>query len=389
MSRVLYLDCVGGVAGDMFLAALLDAGASAETLDSVTEMLGFDPQRLHRTRVKRQSVEALHLDVQIERPAVPHRRYAEIRDHIANAPLPPRVQERSLEAFAKLAEVESRVHGTPLADVHLHEVGSFDTLVDICGAMALLDDLDVESVVCSPLPYSRALIRASGAILPVPAPATLALLRAAPLVGVSTAAELVTPTGAAILATVVDEWGSLPPLTLETVGYGAGTADLEDRPNVLRAVIGTRTNYATETVVQIETNLDDFSPELLPDAVARCFDARALDVWTVPAQMKKGRPGFVLSALARPDDAPAVARAILEQTSALGVRLAHLNRYELEREQVTITVDNAPIRVKLGRLDDRIVNVAPEHDDCAAVANATGKPIKSIWAAAIAAAHEQ
>ena len=389
MSRILYLDCIGGVAGDMFLAALIDAGASFSALESVVETLGLDSKLLTTTRVQRQSVGALHMCVEIERPAVPHRAYVEIRELLEGAPLPARVRERSLEAFAKLAEVESKIHDAPLDEVHLHEVGSLDTLVDICGAMTLLDDLEIDRVVCSPLPYSRTMIRASGAVLPGPAPATLALLRGAPLIGVRTAAELVTPTGAAILATVVAEWGSLPPLTLEAVGYGAGTADLDDRPNLLRAVVGTSADWATETVVQIETNLDDFSPELVPHAVARCFEARALDVWTVPAQMKKGRPGFVLSALARPDDAPAVARVILEETSALGVRLARLDRYELEREQVTITVDNAPVRVKLGRLDDRIVNVAPEHDDCAAVAAATGKPIKSIWAAAIAAAREQ
>jgi uncharacterized protein (TIGR00299 family) protein len=224
--------------------------------------------------------------------------------------------------------------------------------------------------------------------LPLPAPAMLALLEGAALVGVDTEAELVTPTGAAIAAAIVDEWGALPPLTLDAVGYGAGTKDLADRPNVVRVVLGTEASRPTGRVVLLETNLDDFAPELVPDAVERCFEAGALDVWTTPAQMKKGRPGFVLCALARPEAQAAIARALLEETSALGVRVARLDRYELDRDERVVDVAGGRVRVKVGLLDGRVVNLAPEHDDCAALARTTGRSVQSVWAEALARAQD-
>jgi pyridinium-3,5-bisthiocarboxylic acid mononucleotide nickel chelatase len=384
VTRIAYLDCVGGLAGDMLLAALLDAGAELETLRSVPGALGIDGVEIGVERVERQGIGALQL--RIEAPAGDdHRDYAHIRDLVATADLPEPARARSLEAFARLAEVEGGIHGVPPEDVHFHELGSLDTLVDVCGAFVLLDELGVDRIVSSPLPFARGFVTAAHGVLPLPAPATLGLLEGAALAGVDTEAELVTPTGAAIAATVVDGWGQLPPLTLERVGYGAGTKDLADRPNVVRVVLGTAA-WRTTQVVVLETNLDDFSPELVPDAIERCFSAGALDVWTVPAQMKKGRPGFVLTALARPDAEPAIARALLEETTALGVRVSRLERYELEREERVVELEGGAVRVKVGILDGRVVNVAPEHDDCATVAKATGRSVKSVWAEALARA---
>jgi len=283
--------------------------------------------------------------------------------------------------------VEGGIHAVPPDDVHFHELGSLDTLVDVCGAFVLIDELAVERVVCSPLPYGRGFVNAAHGVLPVPAPATLGLLEGAPLVGVDTEAELVTPTGAAIAATAVEEWGGLPPLTLEAVGYGAGTKDLADRPNLVRVVLGAESSRPAGRVVLLETNLDDFSPELVPDAVERCFAVGALDVWTVPAQMKKGRPGFVLSVLARPEAQGEIARVLLEETSALGVRVSQLDRFELERDERIIELQGGTVRVKVGLLDGRVVNLAPEHDDCAALARSTGSSVKSVWAEALTRAH--
>jgi uncharacterized protein (TIGR00299 family) protein len=232
-------------------------------------------------------------------------------------------------------------------------------------------------------------VKAAHGALPVPSPAALELLRGAPLYGTE-GGELVTPTGAALAATYVTEWGELPPLVLERVGYGAGTRELADRPNVVRVLLGAPAEARPQSeVALLETNLDDLNPELVPDAVERCFAAGALDVWTAPVQMKKGRPGIVLSALARLPDEAAVATAILEETSALGVRVSRLRRYELEREEQVVQLAGGSVRVKLGRLDGRVVNVAPEHDDCAALARATGRSVKSVWAEALAAAHER
>ncbi len=309
MTRVLYLDCVGGLAGDMLLAALLDAGADLETRRGAPRVLGIEGVEIDADRVERQGIGALHLRIEA-RDDHDHRHYADIRTLVEAAALPGRARARSLEAFRRLAEVEGGIHGVDPEDVHFHELGSLDTLIDVCGAFVLLEELGVERVVSSPLPFARGLVQAAHGVLPLPAPATLGLLEGATLVGVDTEAELVTPTGAAIAAVAVDTWGGLPPLTLERVGYGAGAKELEDRPNVVRVVLGSEPAPLTSVVV-LETNLDDLSPELVPDAMERCFAAGALDVWTVPVQMKKGRPGFVLSALARPDAEAAVARALL------------------------------------------------------------------------------
>jgi pyridinium-3,5-bisthiocarboxylic acid mononucleotide nickel chelatase len=387
VSRVAYLDCVGGLAGDMLLAALLDAGADLESLRNVPGALGIDGVEIAVERVDRQGIGALHVSVLAPDDAS-SRDYREIRGLVETAGLPERARARSLDTFRRLADVEGSIHGVAPDDVHFHELGSLDTLVDVCGAFVLLDELGVERVASSALPFARGLTTAAHGTLPLPAPATLALLEGAALVGVDTEAELVTPTGAAIAAAIVDEWGTLPPLTLDAVGYGAGTKDLADRPNLVRVVLGTEASRPTGRVVLLETNLDDFAPELVPDAVERCFAAGALDVWTTPAQMKKGRPGFVLSALARPEAQDAIARVLLEETSALGVRVARLDRYELDRDERIVDVAGGSVRVKVGLLDGRVVNLAPEHDDCAALARSTGRSVHSVWAEALARAQD-
>jgi hypothetical protein len=296
--------------------------------------------------------------------------------------------------FAALARAEARVHDVEPDEVTFHEVGAIDAIGDVCGIALALEALDVAELACSPLPAPRGLIGAAHGRLPLPAPAVLELLRGAPLYGVDVDVELVTPTGAAVVAALAVEFGPLPPMHLEGVGYGAGTRELERLPNVVRVLVGERDRVGGEDAVSddavlIEANLDDISPELVPDAAERCFDAGALDVWVSPVQMKKGRPGFVFSALARPSDERAVAEAILRETTTLGVRVSPVRRWELAREWVGVEVDGEPIRVKLGMLDGRVVNVAPEHDDCLAAARRTGRPVKELWAAALAAASQR
>ena len=383
---IAYLDCAGGIAGDMLLAALVDAGAAEERLREVPVRLGLDGVEVDLEHVERHGIRALHVDVVGNRDEKDGR---SLRDRVAAADLDEGVRARALAVLQRLAEAEAEVHGVPVEDVHFHELDAADTLVDVVGAVMLLDELGVHRLVCSPLPVGRGVVRTAHGLLPLPAPATAALLRGAPVFGVELEAELVTPTGAALAATLAGGWGPLPPMTIERLGYGAGTADFAERPNVLRVLLGSGAAIgANRDVSLLETNLDDLLPELVPDVVERCFAAGALDVWTAPIGMKKGRPGLVLSALARPEAEAAVARAILEQTTSLGVRVARLRRYELDREERTVEIDGGRVRVKLGRLDGRVVNVAPEHDDCAAIAGTTGTPIKSVWAAALAAAGE-
>ena len=410
---IAYLDCVGGLAGDMLISALLDAGAREEALRAVPEQLGLDGVTLRIDRVERHGIGALHLDVLSGADAPghgqethshshshghhhPHRSWRSIREQLSQADLSEPVRARSLAVFSRLAEAEGGIHGVPSDDIHFHELGAVDTLVDVVGAVTLLEDLGISRLLCSAQPMGHGVTRAAHGVIPLPAPATAALLIGAPVFGVELEAETVTPTGAALAATLADGWGGLPAMALRTVGYGAGTADFPERANVVRVLLGDAIDTETPElvarpeaeVVVLETNLDDVNPELVPDAAARCFAAGALDVWTAPVMMKKGRPGFVLSALARPAHEEGVARAMLEETTALGVRVDRRRRYELGREERTVEIDGQPVRVKLGRLDGRIVNIAPEHDDCAAVARRTGAPVKSVWTAALAAARE-
>ncbi len=382
---IAYLDCVGGLAGDMLLSALLDAGAPEDVLRAVPERLGLHVE-LKLERVERHGIGALHLDV-LDAQASDHRAWSSIREQVERADLAENVRERSLRVLARLAEVEAAIHGVSADEVHFHELGAADTLVDVVGVVTLLAELEIDRLVCSPLPLGRGVVNAAHGALPVPAPATAALLVGVPVVGVGVDGELVTPTGASLAATLADEWGPLPAMTISAVGYGAGTSDWRERANVVRVFLGDAAETTHEVVV-LETNLDDLLPELVPDAVAACFEAGALDVWTTPIAMKKGRPGLLFSALARPADEHVLAETILRETSALGVRVSRRHRYELEREERFVMVQGHEVRVKLGRLDGRLLNVAPEHDDCARVARLVGAPVKSIWAAALAAAEE-
>jgi uncharacterized protein (TIGR00299 family) protein len=388
MTRLLYLDCIGGVAGDMLLAALLDAGADPGAIRSGLGGLGVEGLALHTERAVRHGISAMRVAVR-GAEAQPHRDWAAIRDQIDAAGLAERPRAWAQDAFRRLAHAEGRIHDMDPERVHFHEVGAVDAIGEVCGVALALESLGIDRVACSPLPAGRGLVEAAHGRLPIPAPATLALLEGAPLYGVPLEAELVTPTGAALVAALAEEYGPLPSLTLERTGYGAGSRDMAELPNVVRAIVGTAAPSAARTVSLIEANLDDLLPELAPDAAEACFAAGALDVWTTPAQMKRGRPGFVISALARPADEEAVAGAMLRETTTLGVRIARLDRIELERESRTVEVAGEPVRVKVGLLGGRVVNLAPEHADCERAARIIGDPVKTVWARALAAAHEE
>jgi uncharacterized protein (TIGR00299 family) protein len=390
VSRLAYVDAVAGVAGDMLLGALLDAGADPEYVRSGLASLALDGLALETTTTSRHGIAARRVSFAAASEHDVHRNWADVRALLDDAALPARALERAHAVFAALARAEGRVHDVAPETVRFHEVGALDAIADVCGIVLALEDLDIDELACSPLPAPRGLIDAAHGRLPLPAPATLELLRGAPLYGVDVSVELVTPTGAAVVAALAVEFGPLPAMHLQTVGYGAGTRDLEELPNVVRVLVGERDRLAggdgvREDVMLIETNLDDLSPELVPDAAERCFAAGALDVWVSPAQMKKGRPGIVFSALARPADERAVAEAILRETTTLGVRVSPARRWELAREWISVEVDGETIRVKLGFLDGQAINAAPEHDDCLAAARRTGRPVKELWGAALAA----
>jgi len=387
--RLLYVDCVAGVAGDMLLGALIDAGADADGVRAGLGGLAVDGLRLELSRTQRHGIAAARLEVIAPVEDAP-RRWLQVRELIDTAGLPERARARAQETFRRLAEAEGAVHDVAPEDVHFHELGALDALADVCGVALALEDLGVERLVCSPLPAPRGFVDAAHGRLPLPAPATLELLKGAPLHGVDVSAELVTPTGAALVASLAEGYGPLPPMQLEAVGYGAGSGELAERPNLVRVLVGEWLGDRADAVVSlIETNLDDMAPELVPDAADAAFAAGALDVWTTPVQMKKGRPGLVISALARAEAERPVADAILRTTTALGLRIAHLERVELERDFEVVRVHGEPVRVKVGRLGGELLNLAPEHDDCMRVALGSGHTVKSVWAAALAAAERE
>jgi pyridinium-3,5-bisthiocarboxylic acid mononucleotide nickel chelatase len=390
MTKMLYVDAVGGVAGDMLLAALLDAGADETSVREALKGLGVPGLDLEVGGERRHGIAARRVKVLFREEHV-HRSWSDVRALIETGPLPSRARERALAVFSELARAEGRVHRVPPDEVRFHEVGAADAIADVCGIAVALESLDVEEVGCSPLPVARGFIDAAHGRLPLPAPATLDLLRGAPLYGLDLDAELVTPTGAAVVAALAGEFGPVPSMRLDAVGYGAGTRDLPEIPNVVRVLVGERAlrHGRAHDVSLIETNLDDLSPEFVPDAAQACFAAGALDVWVTPVQMKKGRPGIVLSALATQADEPSVAEAMLRATGTLGVRVATVRRWELERRWRTVQVAGEQVRVKIGSLNGSTLSVAPEHDDCAAVAAATGRSVASVWSAALAAAREE
>ncbi|MGH2937427.1 MAG: nickel pincer cofactor biosynthesis protein LarC [Solirubrobacterales bacterium] len=384
MGRLLYLDCVGGAAGDMLLAALIDAGAPLTAIEAGLPTV--DGLGLEIERVARCGVDAALLTVTAPEQHA-HRRLRDVRLLIDAADMPARARSRAHSAFELLARAEGAVHGEPAAEVTFHEVGALDAVADVCGVALALEALDVDEVVASPLPLGHGTTLGAHGVLPLPAPATLELLRDAPVYGVGRAGETVTPTGAALVASLATHFGPLPAMRIAAVGTGAGQRDPDDVPNVVRALIGERSGGpAAGAASLIESNLDDLLPELVPDAAAACVAAGALDVWTVPATMKQGRPGFVLSAIARPDDEDAVAKAMLRHTSALGVRITRAHhRLELERSWEEVEVWGQTVRIKLGILDGTVVHAAPEHRDCVRAAAATGRTVQAVWAAALGA----
>jgi uncharacterized protein (TIGR00299 family) protein len=382
-----YFDCFAGVAGDMVLGALLDAGGSAEALRGGLAGVPVDPFELEVTRVERGGIGATHVRVRVGRSPVV-RTWAYLRGALSEADLPAPVRDRTLAIFGRLAEAEALIHRKPVDQVHFHEVGAVDAVVDVVGSALLLHDLGVTEVWASAVATGTGLVRGEHGMLPVPAPAVLELLRGVPIYSGGVTAELTTPTGAAILAATAGHFAELPPMRVAAVGYGAGDRQHDELPNLLRVVLGERTErgVAGDSGLVLEANLDDMTPELAPWVLERLFEAGAADVWFTPIHMKKGRPGITLSVLCAPGTDAAVRDLLWHETSTLGVRGLPVRKWMLERRVLTVELPGGKVRVKLGLDGGRVVNVAPEYADCARLAGQTGRPLKDVMARAQAAA---
>ncbi|NTV14300.1 MAG: nickel pincer cofactor biosynthesis protein LarC [Desulfobulbaceae bacterium] len=382
--RTLYLDCFAGISGDMFLALLLDLGFPEAALRAGLAELGLSGWELALSRGPAAGIIAASgLTVTISKPQPP-RPWREIRQLLAHSALPATVRDRALAVFANLAAAEARVHGCPEEEVHFHELGAVDTLIDIVGATLGLEFLGIEHLHCSPLPLGRGMITCAHGQLPLPAPATCELLRDLPVYGVELAQELVTPTGAALVKTLAAGFGPFPAMTIARVGYGRGSQQLADgRPNLVRGVLGQlRVVSEAQEVVVISCNLDDWSPEGYPWLCERLFAAGALDVLLLPAQMKKGRPGFLLQVLCPPGLEWPAQRLILSETSAIGLRRHREERWTLPRRLGTVATELGLVKVK--RVEGPSgVRLTPEYEDCRRLARASGRPLPEIYAAVL------
>ena len=381
-----YFDCFAGVAGDMVLGALLDAGGSEPALREGLARLELDPYELEVAQTERGGIGATQAVVRAE--GGKRRTWGDLRELLGGAPLPEPVRRRALATFARLAEAEGRVHRVPAEQVHFHEVGAVDAVVDIVGAALLLEDLGVTEVRASPVATGSGRTRAEHGVLPVPAPAVLELLRGVPLHTGGVEAELTTPTGAAILAASAEGFGELPPVRVARVGYGAGGRRHRELPNLLRVLLGERVDPEPEGDggLVLEANIDDMTPELAPWVMDRLLEAGAADVWFTPIHMKKGRPGITLSVLCPPGSEAALRGVLWRETSTLGVRGLPVRKWMLERRVVDVEVPGGAVRVKLGLDQGVVVNAAPEFADCTRLAAETGQPLKEVMARAQAAA---
>jgi len=373
-STVAWFHCFSGIAGDMALGALIDAGADVDEVRAMLQRLPIDGWSLEVESVLRSGIAGTKAHVHTD-DVVEARAAAEVARIVAEAALPERVTRRALATIGALAEAEGRLHGVPPAEVHLHEVGALDAIVDIVGTCVALELLGIDEVASSPVADGIGTVRAAHGVLPVPVPAVVALLHGAPTYGLDIPRELTTPTGAALLAANVVQWGPMPAMTITAAGFGAGTADLGDRPNLTRVVIGSRSEpeIAGQSVVLLETNVDDVTGETLAHCIEQLLAAGAHDAWLVPIVMKKGRPAFTVSVLCDPSLAPALRAVLARETGTMGVRGTTLERWPQAREMGEVMVDGHVVRVKASA--DR---VKAEHDDAARAARALGLPLREV-----------
>jgi pyridinium-3,5-bisthiocarboxylic acid mononucleotide nickel chelatase len=416
--RIAYLDIFCGISGDMTLGALIDAGVDIDELRAQLLLVPMEGWEISAEKVTKRGIAATLAHVGSAHGHHSHHAEAEGHDHhhhhgrparellaiIEGSKLPTRVIEKSAGILRRIAQAEATVHNSAPEDVHFHEIGGLDSIIDIVGAVVGFEMLGVERIYASPIPLSHGTVECAHGILPVPPPAVLELVKGVPTRPVDVDGETVTPTGAGLTVALAESFGGFPPMTVETIAYGAGGKDFPNTPNVLRLVIGERSAGAmpgseggggawdamvADQVVLIEANLDDMSPELIPAVLEASFAGGAVDAWLTPIYMKKGRPGTQISALCDPAKADTVAQTIIEHSTSFGVRMSTWERRCVPREKRTVQTPYGEISVKLARLGDRTLTASPEFEDCRAAAEKAGVSLKEVYAAAISAAREK
>lgn len=384
--RLLWIDASAGVAGDMLLGALLDAGASHPAVSGAIEAVVPGEVEVRASEVTRAGLRARYVEVVSRVEDHPHRSWRDIRALLARAALEAPVRDRALAVFGRLAEAEGRVHGIPVEDVHFHEVGAWDSIADVVGVCAALHSLRAGRVVSGPVALGSGHVQSGHGRLPVPAPAVLELARGRDVLA-GGSGELATPTGMAILAALAPGSGSMPAMRVDAIGVGAGTRDADSRANVVRAVLGMQAGKDGQpAMVVLETNVDDLDPRIWPGVLSALLDAGAADAWITPILMKKGRPAHTLSVLAHGARRAALREMIFDLTTTLGVRETEVVRTALDREWRTVDLDGEPVRIKLGLRCGRIVQATPEYADAEALARTRAVPVRQVLQEAASAA---
>jgi hypothetical protein len=388
--KLLYFDCFSGAAGDMILGACLDAGLPLDALRQALGSLGVEGWDVSAERVVKGGIAATTFRVRERRTDRPfhshehhhhHHTLAEIKKSVDRSALSEAAKARAKGLFDRLAEAEAAVHRMPVEQVHLHEVGAVDSIIDIVGAVFALEWFAADRIVVSPINVGSGMVRTAHGLYPVPAPATLRLLGHAPVYGRDVNAELLTPTGALLLTSYASEYGPMPAMRVERMGYGAGDRDLDGTPNVLRLVVGERAAAAASMRVSvIECEIDDMNPQIFGVLMERLYAAGALDVFYAPVQMKKNRPGTLVTIVAKPSEREPLTEVMFRESTTIGVRYSDMERECLERESVEIATPLGPVRFKVARRAGRVLNAQPEFDDVARVAGEQGMPVKEAQA---------
>ena len=390
MAKIAYLDCSSGISGDMLLAALLDAGLEQHLLLGELRKVPLAGYEFRCTRVLRGGLTGTRVEIDVSQPQ-PERHLREIQQLLQGNALTEAVRTQALKMFERLAEVEGKLHGKPAAEIHFHEVGAVDAILDIVGACVGLELLEIDELTCSPLNVGGGQVETAHGTLPVPAPATAELLKGAPIYSSGVEGELVTPTGAVIVATLASGFGPMPPVKVARIGYGAGSREYSGHPNIARLFVGERAEVSDSAprvvnpaniVTVIEANVDDMSPQLYGYLVERALDAGALDITCSSIQMKKNRPGLEISVLCAPERAEGLAQLLFEETTTIGLRIHEAGRLVLDREVVKVETPYGTVRVKIAKRAGKVINVAPEYEDCQRLAVEKSVPLKDVILAA-------
>ena len=387
--KLAYLDCSSGISGDMFLAALLDAGVELDRLRAELAKIELGAYEFTQSRVMRRGIAGNHIEITVPEKQ-PHRHLSHIEKLIGVAAIDDAVKKTALQVFRRLGEAEAKLHNQPIEKIHFHEVGAVDAILDIVGVCLGLAMLGNPELVCSPLNLGGGRVEAAHGSLPVPAPATAELLKGIPVYSSGIESELVTPTGAALVSTLATAFGPVPAMKIVRIGYGAGAKDFPTHPNIARLMLGERAEGAgatagDETVLVIEANIDDMNPQLYGHFAEKALAAGALDVTCSPLQMKKNRPGLLVSVISKPELEGTLTHLLFEETTTIGVRITEARRKVLERQVVQVETAFGPVKMKVARLEGKIVNAAPEFEDCRRLADEKSVPLKAVMQAAEAA----